>query len=107
MRAQVRAFLAAHGESRFAPWDATEEQHVPNRAGYRKRGPDGDTFFVEREVFRNEICAGFDYREVARVLAEVGALESESHGDTTRMERLPDGRKTRVYRITPALWATT
>lgn len=110
MLAQVRLFLAQHGESRFSPWRDADESHKPrtiNRAGFRKGKDDsgGLAYYVEAEVFRSEVCAGFDPRQVARTLANHGALRLGSKGAFTRNERLPDGRKARVYVILPELWA--
>lgn len=110
MLAQVRAFLSLHGESRFSPWRDADESHKPrtiNRAGFRKGKDDigGLAYYVEAEVFRGEVCADFDPRQVARVLSLHGALKLDSDGGPTRRERLPDGRKARVYVILPALWA--
>lgn len=103
---QVAAFLELHGESRFAFWGQGTDyvRGVSNRAGFRRKLDIGFEFFVEREVFRNEICKGLDHTMVAKVLAVGGALMPGSAGETTRMERLPDGRKVRVYRILPKLW---
>lgn len=105
MLAQVRGFLDANAEARFTRWDATDvSPRTVNRAGFRKQGDDGPTFYIERECFRREVCAGFDHQAVARTLAGVGALELGSGGESTRKERLPDGRSVRVYVIGPALW---
>lgn len=102
--AQVRAFLEAHGESRFTRWDAPEDgARTINRAGFRKHGEAGPTYYVDRECFRRELSAGFDPQAVVRVLTGIGALQVEADG-ATRTERLPDGRRARVYVITPALW---
>lgn len=110
MLAQVRLFLAQHGESRFSPWRDADESHKPrtiNRAGFRKSKDDGDglAYYVEAEVFRSEVCSGFDPRQVARTLANHGALRLDSNGGFTRRERLPDGRMARVYVVLPELWA--
>ena len=111
MVAQVRLFLAQHGESRFSPWRDADESHKPrtiNRAGFRKSKDDDGTglaYYIEAEVFRAEVCAGFDYRQAARVLANMGALRLDSSGGFTRRERLPDGRQARVYVVLPELWA--
>lgn len=105
MIGQVRAFLAAHGEARFTDWHA--EHNAPrtvNRAGFRKAGQDGPTYFVETEAFRREVCAGFDYHAVERALIEVGALIGAGDGRKAQKLRLPDGRNTRVYVVSPALW---
>ena len=110
MVAQVRLFLAQHGESRFSPWRDADESHKPrtiNRAGFRKSKDDDGTglaYYIEAEVFRAEVCAGFDYRQAARVLANMGALRLDSSGGFTRRERLPDGRQARVYVVLPELW---
>lgn len=103
--AQVRGFLEANGEARFTRWDAPEDgARTINRAGFRKHGGDGPTYYIERECFRREVCAGFDHQAVARLLAGRDALKTESSGGTTCKERLPDGRSVRVYVIAPALW---
>jgi putative DNA primase/helicase len=105
MLERVRGFLEANSEARFTAWDAdTERVRTVNRAGFRKDGPDGPTFYVEGACFKNEVCAGFDYQAVARVLAAKGALVRGSDNETTRKERLPDKRSVRVYVIGPALW---
>jgi putative DNA primase/helicase len=109
MLEQVRGFLSANGEARFTAWDEdfdTEDSRsrTINRVGYRKKGEDGPVYYVEREAFKNEVCKGFDYRAVVKVLAAAGALMLDGDGGRTRKERLPDGRRTRVYVITPALW---
>lgn len=105
MLAQVRAFLEAHGESRFTRCNAPEDgQRTINRAGYRRTGEDGPTYYVEVGAFRNEVCRGFDSRAVAKVLADAGALETGGDGRDTRKMLLPDGRRARVYVILPSLW---
>lgn len=105
MLAQVRAFLEAHGDSRFTPWgEGSTTQRTVNRAGFRKGTDAGPEFYVELEVFRREVAAGFDAAAVARTLAAHGALMTEGDNGLTRKERLPDGRHTRVYRIGPAIW---
>lgn len=107
MLGQVRRFLEAHGESRFAPWDAeTADRPTINRAGFRKPTQDGSgfEFFVLPEAFKSELCAGFDHRAVARVLIEAGALMADSDGGATRRERLPGMGNARCFRILPSIW---
>lgn len=105
MLAQVRAFLEANGEARFTPWDADEKTpRTINRAGYRQDGENGPTYYIEPEAFKKEVCKGFDPRAVARALIEKKALEVGGDGRDTRKSLLPDGRRTRVYVVTPALW---
>lgn len=106
--AQVRQFFSVHGEGRFTRWDAPPETahgtRTLNRAGYVRSGDDGPTYYVDREPFRRDVCKGFDERRVIAVLKEAGALRLSADGKSTRIERLPDGRHTRVYVLTPALW---
>ncbi len=105
MLAQMRGFLEAHGDSRFTNWsEDPESTRTFNRAGFRRQTDDGPEFYMYREVFKREASKGYDYREMARVLASYGALLLDSDGGTTRKERLPDKRTDRVYRILPALW---
>lgn len=107
MVAQVREFIASNGEARFSPWRDSDADHKPRtvkRAGFRRGKDDmgGLAYYVFADVFRSEVCAGFDYRQVARVLAERGALRLPGRaGDFTRSERLPDGQKARMYVVLP------
>lgn len=106
MLAQVKLFLEQHGEARFASIDRGEDERAPRtlqRCGWRKRSDAGTEYMVFTESFRNELCRGFDAREVAKVLIKCGALMPQ--GDSaTRKERMPDGTMQRVYRVTPRLW---
>lgn len=134
MLRQVRRFLEAHGEGRFSWWHRAADDHSAktlNRAGLRRmlndRGEpiksNGDhqveygermpavlgenvsvEYFVLSEVFKAEMCQGFDPQAVARVLAEHGCLamkETDRHSVSTR---LPGIGKARCYQITPAIF---
>jgi putative DNA primase/helicase len=133
MLGQVRRFFELHGEARFSDWErpaSDTSQHPPrtiNRAGYRKHtdakdasgnkiyleGFDRDgmertaketEYFVFPETFKGEVCQGFDYRAVCKLLIRFGALSTEGKG-FTRKERLPGGEgHMHVFRITPKLW---
>jgi len=106
---QVRQFFSVHGEGRFTRWDAPPDSaHGPrtlNRAGYVRGSEEGPTYYVDREPFRADVCKGFDERRVVAVLKAAGALRLSADGKSTRIERLPDGRHTRVYVVTPDLWS--
>ncbi len=117
MLRQVRRFLEMHGEGRFTAWRRADDDHNPktlSRAGFRKpvndRGDpltsDADPveFFVLPEVFKSEVCQGFDVNAVARVLKDHDCLVTE--GDRLQCKvRLPGMGLTRCYRITPAIFA--
>jgi uncharacterized protein (DUF927 family) len=96
---QVRRFFEANGASRFQPvrhptvkagMDSPDEnQVVVNRAGFRRKTNEGETeYLVFPETFKSEVCAGFDYRMVARVLADRGLLDCQPPNFTKRV-RLP------------------
>jgi putative DNA primase/helicase len=129
MLAQVQRFFELHGESRFSDWErpaSDSSQHAPktlNKAGYRKHFDakdaegkqiytgeiysEGDEkkardteFYVFVETFKSEICNGYDYKAVQRLLDKQGALVRPSTGKAyTRTERLPAEGKQNVYRI--------
>jgi uncharacterized protein (DUF927 family) len=128
MLAQVKRFFELHGEARFTDWDrpaSDTSQHSPktiNRVGYRRHtdakdekgnaiylnGLDGDgmerkakntDYYVFPTTFEEEICNGFDYRVICRLLADKGMLLTEGKS-FKRKERLPGGEHPRCYRIT-------
>jgi len=134
MLRQVRRFLEAHGEGRFTWWHRAADDHnakTLQRAGFR-RMVDGEgkpiksdadhqreygermpalvgegvsvEYFILPEVFRAEVCQGFDADAVCRVLAEHQCLVSES-GRHTVSARLPGLGNARCYRIPPAIFA--
>ena len=62
-------------------------------------------YFVLPEVFRAEVCKGFDYQAVARVLLEHGALMPGAGRSFDSKQRLPGLGASYCYRIPPALFA--
>jgi uncharacterized protein (DUF927 family) len=105
--AAVRAFLEAHGESRFTYWETAEQDKTKtiNRAGFR-RTDNGDTwFYVLPEAFRREVCRGFNAAHVAAAMAERGLLKTDRDRKTSkqRMPGMGNGPKP-CYLVTPAIW---
>ncbi len=135
MLRQVRAFLEAHGEGRFTWWHRAGDDHAAktlHRAGFRRMvSEDGKPiksdaehqrvygermastmaesvsteYFIHAEVFKAEVCRGFDAGAVARVLVEHGCLLPEAKGRYDCKPRLPGIGPSRCYRITPAIFA--
>jgi putative DNA primase/helicase len=108
MLAQVRQFFELHGDARFTDWERATDDHAPktlNRAGFRRMdaATGENEFYVLPEVFRGEVCKGFDYRAVAKLMAGVGCLVKDGRG-YDRQERLPTMGKVRCYRINAKLW---
>jgi putative DNA primase/helicase len=119
MLRQVRQFLEANGEGRFAWWHRALDDHTPktlNRAGFRRLlGDDGKPvksdadhqreygermsaadaeltrvdFIVLREVFEREVCRGFDPKAVARLLQRRGHLVTEAPDRLLDRQRIP------------------
>ncbi|MGB2833152.1 MAG: DUF927 domain-containing protein [Methylotenera sp.] len=129
MLAHVQRFFELHGESRFSDWErpaSDTSQHAPktlNKAGYRKHFDakdadgqpvytgenyaDGDEkkardteFYVYTETFRSEICAGYDYKVIQKLLDKHGALiRPNSSKAYTRSERLPAEGMQGIYKL--------
>ncbi|MDO9145119.1 DUF927 domain-containing protein [Rhodoferax sp.] len=134
MLRQVRRFLELNAEGRFAMWHRGSDDHAPktlNRAGVRRMlGSDGAPiksnsqfgaefgdritatqgeevsfeYFILAETFRVEVCAGFDYRAVCRVLLEHGCLTPDSGRPFDCRQRLPGIGPATCYRIPPAIF---
>jgi len=134
MLRQVRRFLEAHGEGRFTWWHRAADDHnskTLHRAGFRRMVNDrgepiktnsdhlseyGDRmpatlgesvsveYFVLTEVFRSEVCQGFDSGTVARVLLEHECLIRKDADRFTIKERLPAMAPTWCYRIAPRIF---
>ena len=136
MLRQVRRFLETHGEARFALWHRQGDDHnskTLQRAGFRRVfTADGEPFkdigandrglepsmsyvieqggavnyYVLPECFRTEICNGFDYKAVARVLVDSGCLQVDKGRSFDAKHRLPGMGKNPVacYVITPEIF---
>jgi putative DNA primase/helicase len=134
MLRQVRRFLELHAEGRFAMWHRGSDDHAPktlNRAGVRRMlNAEGEPvktnsqfgteygdrmpaamgesvsfeYFILAETFRAEVCQGFDYKAVARVLLDHGCLTPDSGRPFDCRPRLPGVGPATCYRVTPAIF---
>lgn len=107
MLTQVRAFFESHGASRFALLDDDfpNDRPITNRAGFARTMTNGGReFLVLPEVFRREVCAGFDAKAVTRALIEAGWIEPGRDGRTTQKPRIPGIGMTRCYVFTERIW---
>ncbi len=94
---QVRAFIEAHGSSRFQAV-GDDFAKVINRVGFRRKNEQGQTeYLILPESFRKEICSGYDAKTIARTLAERGYLRRGDGKNLARHETLPGIGRTRVY----------
>lgn len=94
---QITHFLQVNGESRFSELGAEGTPAAGfvyrERAGYR-RTPD---YLFETEVFRREVCRGYDYRRACEVLKRRGLLNF----DVNRLEKQVriSGKQRRFYAV--------
>lgn len=113
--AQVRAFLEAHGESRFTPLQTRahgDEQAPPDvprtidRAGFRRRvkGADGERweFLILPETWKNDVCKGLDSRRTADLLIKLGLMKGGGRHRSTPVS-IPVEGKIRVYSVSGAI----
>jgi putative DNA primase/helicase len=103
--AQVRHFIEAHGDSRFDDITTPDPDRKPvaNRAGFRRDHSEARRWLIPPEVWRNEVCAGLNAREVAKTLAGLHMLEPDGEGKFSRSETV-GGRKQRFYVLKPAIF---
>lgn len=114
MIGHVQRFWELHGESRFDSLDdppknfftAQEIKEKPSaqRAGYRKGEGDDRRWYVFPQVWRDEICAGFDAREVARLLARLEILEKGDGKHLMKRVQVGPGARPRFYVMTPKIF---
>jgi len=110
---QVRAFLETHGDSRFAMWHRAADDHAPKtlqRAGVRRLSNEAGAgagrfeYFVLNEIFKTEVCRGYDVQVVCAVLLEHGSLSIKELGRYSIKTTLPGIGDARCYLITPAIF---
>jgi uncharacterized protein (DUF927 family) len=113
--AQVRAFLGAHGESRFTPLVPSpgggeaapfDSRVTINRAGWRRRlggTEDGWEYVILPEAWRNAVCKGLDAKRTAALLDKRGWLLGATPRDRSASVTIPGEGKLRVYRVSGAI----
>lgn len=105
----VRAALLAHSNSRFQSTQRLDRsgetipERIINQLGFREEIAGETTHFVFADAFRDELCKGFDYQRVARLLAERGYLDHGDGNNLAKKKRLPRLGSVRVYTILPSL----
>lgn len=132
MLRQVRHFLEANGDGRFTTWHRAHDDHAPRvglRAGVKRligsnglpigvrktpefaheiSDPEGESveFFILPEVFKSEICKGYDPEAMARVLRDRECLRATEAGRFTVSLTLPGGiGKARCYHVNARIFA--
>jgi uncharacterized protein (DUF927 family) len=105
---QVRAFLEAHGQSRFQNVDSTSgfEEKIVNRAGFKRKNPVTNEieFLILPESFRNEVCKGFEAKLVANALADRGFLIKGGDGKFLRNAKCGELGQKKIYQIASSIF---
>lgn len=104
---RVKNFFQTHGNSRFELWDPpgiTEPLDIPrifNRAGYRRPRVEGDVgyFYVFPATFRDEVCAGLDYKLICRELQRQGLLVHDHNALTKNVRVRGETQTAKMYVI--------
>ena len=111
MLRQMRGWFGLHGEARFTDWSRADDDHAPktmNRAGWRRAiktttGMDeliGWEWFVLPDVFRTEVCKGFNERAALRLLRDREHLHTEGKREGYGCRAKPPGADgCMVYRV--------
>lgn len=107
--AQVRKFIQQYGDERFAYMSTTADgRHITsaarNRAGY-SRTVNGETeYLFLSDVFRSEICSGYDHTMVARALEQRGYLKrGQADRLTTKVQIPGQSKRAELYLVTSAI----
>jgi uncharacterized protein (DUF927 family) len=101
--AQVRAFLEAHGQSRFQDL-SIDNQGTINRAGFFRTNADGNReFLILPQAFKQEVCKGCDPKLAKDTLLSHGWLLPGSDRITQRVRPAGMG-PTWVYVLSAGIW---
>ncbi|AMV13834.1 DUF927 domain-containing protein [Legionella pneumophila serogroup 1] len=102
---QVRSFFALHGASRFANVKNANDEKLINRAGFYQTDEEGfRVFLVLTEVFKKELCEGYDPKTVIQVLLNAGWLKPSREGNPSQKPRIPGVGTPRLYVFTRKIW---
>ncbi len=100
--AQVRAFLEAHGQSRFQNLSG-EDQHTVNRAGFFRVVDSNREFLILPEAFKQEVCKGFAPKFAKDTLLKHGWLLPGSDRIAAKVRPAGMGPAW-VYTLSPRIW---
>ncbi len=105
--AKVRAFIEAHGTSRFEEvrkdGDVPLESRTLNRAGFRRNLGDAWQYWILSEAWKSEVCRGLDPKRAADTLAARGLLIGATGRHRSAKVRVPGHGEMRVYIISGAI----
>ena len=103
---QVRGFFESHGASRFDSTREPNNERIHNRAGFYKTDDEGfRVYMVLSEVYRKEICQGFEPKMVSKVLLNAGWITPGNDGKASQKPRIKGVGIPRCYVFTERLWS--
>lgn len=95
---QIRAFFEIYGTSRFDNVREPNNERITNRAGFYKTDDNGcRVYMVLPEVFKNELCKGFESRMVTRLLLNAGWIIPAPDGKASHKPRIKGVGTPRLY----------
>lgn len=103
---QVRAFFEKEGASRFESENHPNSERLYNRAGFFRTDNEGfRIFMVLSEVYRKEICQGFEPKMVNKVLINAGWIVPGNDGKASQKRRIKGVGIPRCYVFTEKVWS--
>jgi putative DNA primase/helicase len=101
---QVRAFLEQHGGSRFQEISDCSTR-ILNRAGFKRTDAAGQTeYLILTNVFKSEMCRGYDDKSTLRLLEARGCLVGGDGRNLAKRETVPELGRIRVYLLTQKIF---
>lgn len=99
MLEQVCEFIERHGDCRFSPFNDATTTKTINRAGFRKLEPfdDAYTYYILPNVWREEVCKGFNQKVMAEHLLASGVLVPGANNKPYSTVRLPSMGSAKCY----------
>ena len=105
----VKQFLELHEASRFQNFEpgnmkldgSYPTEKIINRAGFWRTAEDGKTreYLFLPEVFRSEVCRGFDMQTVLQALKDKNLLSTGKEGKNSQSIYIPNVGQQRLYVI--------
>ena|GEM_PF-3210613 len=103
---QARAFFEKEGASRFENENHPNSERLSNRAGFFYTDNAGyRIFMVLSEVYRKEICQGFEPKMVNKVLINSGWIVPGNDGKASQKRRIKGVGIPRCYVFTEKVWS--
>jgi uncharacterized protein (DUF927 family) len=96
---QARAFIAAHGPSRFERTDDLDQQKIINRAGWKLREGEGWNYFITTDCWRTEVSKGLNPTNAADAVHRAGFLVRDDDKRRTVVRRIAQHGTPRGYLV--------